>query len=193
MRVAIKLKCVCGAKYTLQTVVAGKKVRCKSCGNVLRVPSLMENDCMEALRGLAPFDGPQAENLGARLGVMADKQPHGGRYRLNDSHFSPGTLALVRAQDLAAELAEKGMFQRNPAGRREMVFFKQIEGRTVPSVLDGGTELVFSFGLVAPSEDPANAWTYYKVDPNLFLAIANGAAAQATTDTGDEDEEVVTI
>ena len=190
---AIKLKCICGAKYTLQTVVAGKKVRCKSCGNVLRVPSLMENDCMEALRGLEPFAGPQAENLGARLGVLADKQPQGGRYCLHDPRFSPGTLALMRAQDLGAELAEKGSFQRNPEGRREMVFFKQIEGRTVPSVLDGGTELVFPFGIVAPNEDPANAWTYYKVDPNLFLAIANGDAVQAATDTGDEDEEVVTI
>ena len=187
---SIKLKCICGAKYTLETSIAGRKARCKKCGRVLRVPTLMENDAMESLRKLPAYEGPYREELFEKLSQTASSGTD-GRYYLEDIHYPSGSLSLCRAQDVAAVFSEKAKFKRNEEGKREMAFFEKTEPRTLMIYTRKEREISFDFGVIGARDDPQNCWYYYKVDPNLYLGVAVGSV-QADPST-DEDEKVMDI
>ncbi len=186
---SIKLKCLCGAKYTLETSIAGRKARCKKCGRVIRVPSLMESDAMGKLRALPAYEGPHRSALYKKLQETATTGTDGRLY-LKDPAHETGSLAVMRAQDLATHIASRGTFQRNEDGRREMIFFTRTGPQTVKFTLETEVELNFDYGIIAPTDDTENCWHYYKVDPNLYLAVAIGSAAADSARSQDEEDVV---
>lgn len=184
-RVAIKLKCLCGAKYTLDTSIAGKKARCKKCQRVLRIPSLMESDAMGQLRKVPVYEGPHRLQLMKKLQqTLSAAGDH--RFILSDPLFPNDTLSVMRAQDLAAELANKGQFVRNEEGKREMVFYVKTDPQVIRMTLDKETDVDFECGIIAPKDDPENCRHYYKVDPNIYIGIAVG---NVQSDDGAESSE----
>ncbi|MDB5390296.1 MAG: Alpha/beta hydrolase family protein [Planctomycetaceae bacterium] len=90
----------CSAEYQLRTTAAGKKIRCKSCGDVIRVPS----QAAESLDDLADLDESEAE-------LDEDSQqfrrpPKSGKNRSRKSKRSRGGASGPVAEYLGRQFSE---------------------------------------------------------------------------------------
>jgi hypothetical protein len=185
--VGIQLKCVCGMDYVLETMIAGTNITCKSCGRVLRVPSMMETHAHNELSKQPGYADGLAQTMTTVLAEAIRNYPRpDGRYPIIDDALEPGTVILTRDTDLAAAIADKGAFRRAEDGRRHMVFFEDVGAREFELRRDGGIKLSFSRGIVPTNDDPQNDWTYFKISDDLWLGVANGMATIPKLEESDE-------
>ena len=109
-------KCSCGRKYALDESVVGRKVKCKACGKVLRIPTQEEVASKSGGKTPAPPDGIKRDDPAAAppekgpAGEAEEPRPAGGRAGTPGGVV--GKLAAVALVVVVAGLAAGYMLSR---------------------------------------------------------------------------------
>ena len=74
-------QCDCGARYKLPGEHAGRKVRCKACGETFRADAEVEMEPAEAVAAVASQAATRQSAPAAKAPRLAPPRPSAGRHR----------------------------------------------------------------------------------------------------------------